>query len=44
MLLNASVTKLNHSVFFFHPNVCYLNHLSVVDCLGGKWTDCVTKC
>ena len=39
MLLNASVTKLN----FFHPNVYYLNHSSVVDCLAGKWTDCVTE-
>ena len=42
MLLNASVTRLN--LCFFHPNVCYLNHPSVVDCLGGKWTDCVTEC
>ena len=42
MLLNASVTKLN--LFIFHPNVYYLNHPSVLDCLGGKWTDCVIYC
>ena len=41
MLLNTSVTRLN-LCFFFHPNVYYLNHPSVVDCLAGKWTDCVT--
>ena len=23
--------------------MCYLNHPFVVDCLAGKWTDCVTK-
>ena len=37
VLLNASVTKLN--LCSFSIQIYYLNHPSVVDCLGGEWTD-----
>ena len=35
--------SLNLIFVLFYPND-YLNHPSVVDCLAGKWTDCVTEC
>ena len=38
------LVSLNLIFVLFHPNVYYLNHPSVVDCLVGKWTDCVTEC
>ena len=42
MLQTSNVTKLNFVLF---PSKCVLLNLpSVVDCLDGKWTDCVTEC
>ena len=38
------LVSLNLIFVLFLSNVYYLNHPSVVDCLVGKWTDCVTEC